>query len=149
MTLATASPNRSRLSHPICVTRRDHDRLTTIVRDALITGSERRLYLVALLEELARATVVPSEDVPPDTVTMNSIVRVRDLDTGEVDAYHLVYPSFADAMNDRVSILAPIGTALLGCSAGDVVEWPVPSGTVRLRIEAVEFQPEREGRYDV
>jgi regulator of nucleoside diphosphate kinase len=72
---------------------------------------------------------------------------LRDLDDGETFEYTLVYPRDANAAEGRVSILAPIGTAILGCKAGDVVEWPVPAGTARLRIEDVVFQPERAGDF--
>ena len=75
--------------------------------------------------------------MPEDVVTMNSTVRVRDLETGEVDTYTLVYPHEADIEENKLSVLAPVGTALLGYRAGDVVEWPVPAGITRFRVEEV------------
>jgi hypothetical protein len=72
---------------------------------------------------------------------MNATVRLRDLKTGAEETYTLVYPDEADIEANRLSILAPIGTALLGYRAGDVVEWPVPAGITRFRIEEVLFQP--------
>ncbi len=134
---------------PILITAIDRQRLEAIVRDAVASGSHRRDYLMALHRELARATVVDPAEIPNDIVTMNSAVRVRDLGTGEEETYTLVYPSFADSSNNCLSILAPIGTAILGCRVGEVVEWKVPSGVVQLKIEAVEFQPERAGRFDL
>ena len=72
---------------------------------------------------------------------MNSTVRLRDLETGEEETYTLVYPDEADIGENKLSVLAPVGTALLGYRAGDVVEWPVPAGVRRFRIEEVVSQP--------
>jgi regulator of nucleoside diphosphate kinase len=84
--------------------------------------------------------VVPRAELPPDVVTMNATVRLRDLETGEEETYTLVYPADADIAENKLSVLAPVGTALLGYRAGDVVEWPVPAGVSRFRIEEV-LQP--------
>ena len=81
--------------------------------------------------------------LPPDVVTMGSTVRLRDLETGEEETYTLVYPDEADIEANRLSVLAPVGTALLGYRAGDVVEWPVPAGVRRFRIEEVVSRPRR------
>ena len=85
------------------------------------------------------------EAVPPHVVTLGSRVRLRDLDTGDVGEYTLVLPGRADFRAGRVSVLAPVGTALLGQQEDDVVEWVVPAGRKRFRIEAVMYQPERAG----
>jgi regulator of nucleoside diphosphate kinase len=98
-------------------------------------------YLAALAGELRRARVVPRAEIPRDVVTMNSTVRLRDLETEEDETYTLVYPDDADIEANKISVLAPVGTALLGYRAGDVVEWPVPAGVARLRVEEVIFQP--------
>jgi regulator of nucleoside diphosphate kinase len=73
---------------------------------------------------------------------MHSMVRVVDLDTGARKVYTLVFPAEADIEKNRISVLAPIGTALIGYRAGDRVEWRTPGGTKRLQIEKVLFQPE-------
>jgi regulator of nucleoside diphosphate kinase len=93
---------------------------------------------------LIRARVVPADEVPPDVVTMHSVVSLRDLDAGETEEYELVYPADADVANSRISVLAPIGTAVIGYRLGDVIEWPVPAGLRRLSVEGV-VQPERAG----
>ncbi|HZU34472.1 MAG TPA: nucleoside diphosphate kinase regulator [Gemmataceae bacterium] len=108
-------------------------------QDASVLGE----YLDALAGELKRARIVPRADVPPDVITMNSVVRLRDLETGEIEEYELVYPAEADLAQGRISILAPVGTAILGYRLGDVIEWPVPAGLRRLRVEEVLYQPER------
>jgi regulator of nucleoside diphosphate kinase len=100
----------------------------------------------ALGEELDRAEVVPSTDIPNDVVTMHSEVRVTDLTVGEERTLTLVHPIEADSTRGRISILAPIATALLGYRLGDAVEWRVPGGVRRLRIHAILHQPEAAER---
>jgi regulator of nucleoside diphosphate kinase len=119
----------------------DRTRLEALLRRASTRDLSGSQYLVALAGELRRARVVPRSQIPRDVVTMNSTVRLRDLETDDEETYTLVYPEEADIEADRLSVLAPIGTALLGYRAGDVVEWPVPAGVSRFRIEEVLFQP--------
>jgi regulator of nucleoside diphosphate kinase len=119
----------------------DRARLDALVRRAAGQESPGGQYLAALAGELRRARVVPRSQIPPDVVTMNATVRLRDLETGEAETYTLVYPDEADIEADRLSVLAPVGTALLGYRAGDVVEWPVPAGVRRFRVEAVLSRP--------
>ena len=119
----------------------DRARLDALLRRAIDHDTQQTAYLAALAGELRRARVVPRSEIPPDVVTMNSTVRLRDLGTGEEETYTLVYPADADIEENRLSVLAPVGTALLGYRAGDVVEWPVPAGVSRFRIEEVLFQP--------
>lgn len=92
--------------------------------------------------ELARASTVPSAHVPVDVVTMNSRVVFED-ETGARREVLLVYPPAADGSRDRVSVLSPVGTALLGLVVGETIDWPIGDGaTRRLRIIAVLYQPE-------
>ena len=98
--------------------------------------------MARLREELERATIVRSGDVPAGVITLNSRARIADVDTGTVAEYTLVLPLHADIGQGRVSVLAPVGTALLGQQEGDVVEWTVPAGRKRFRVEAVLYQPE-------
>lgn len=97
-----------------------------------------------LEDELARASLVEPRAVPRDVVTMNSRVQVRDLDSNQTQVYTLSWPNEADAGSGRINVLAPLGMALLGCRAGQTLEWPVPGGRRRLQIEDVPFQPESE-----
>ncbi|MFB3819624.1 MAG: nucleoside diphosphate kinase regulator [Candidatus Methylomirabilales bacterium] len=99
-------------------------------------------YLQALEAELERAHIVPAAEIPADVVTMHSRVQVTDLDGGTTRNLTLVFPAEADAAQGKISVLAPLGTALLGSRAGDTVEWPVPGGRRRFRIEAVLHQPD-------
>jgi len=101
-----------------------------------------------LIDELDRANVVDPRDVPADVVTMDSKVQLRDLDSGEKLTFTLVFPLNADFSQRKVSVLAPIGSAVLGYREGSVVEWDVPSGRRRLKIEKVLYQPEAAGDLD-
>ncbi len=108
-------------------------------------GNQNGAALARLREELDVAVIVRANEIPPDVVTLNSRVRVRDLDTGAVAEYTLVLPSKADIAQGKVSVLAPVGTALLGQQVQDVVEWAVPAGRRRLSVDAVLYQPESSG----
>jgi regulator of nucleoside diphosphate kinase len=110
-------------------------------------GSQDRKDLAPLIDDLTWAEVVPPRDVPPDVVTMNSKVVLRDLATAEEMTYVLVFPGDVDVEAGAISVLAPVGTAILGYAKGDTVEWTVPSGTRRLRIEDILYQPEAAGDY--
>jgi regulator of nucleoside diphosphate kinase len=129
----------------IFVTDNDRKRLESLLASEVADAIGPKDHLRGLREELLRAHTVSSAGIPPDVITMNSTVRLRDLDTDEVETYTLVYPRNADIWSDKLSILAPIGTAILGYRVGDVVSWPVPGGTRRLTVEEVLFQPERDG----
>lgn len=134
------------MSRPqILLTVEDYNRLRALLTSRVaqyVSGSER---LAELRTELQRARVVESGAVPADVVTMNSIITFRDLDTDEQETYMLVYPGDADISKGRLSVLAPIGTAILGFRVGDEVRWGVPAGWRKLRIETLVYQPERGG----
>jgi regulator of nucleoside diphosphate kinase len=115
----------------------DRAKLDSLLRVMAARPDQETGYRVSLAGELRRARVVPRSQLPPDVVTMNSTVRLRDLETGEAETYILVYPADADIGENKLSVLAPVGTALLGYRAGDVVEWPVPAGVSRFLIEVV------------
>ncbi|MBN1442582.1 MAG: nucleoside diphosphate kinase regulator [Planctomycetes bacterium] len=131
----------------IYITEFDKARLEELIGVAQEFGRPLRQDLQSLAEELARAKVVKSEQVRPDVVTMNSKVVLRDVDTSEEMTYVLVFPKNADIDAGAISILAPIGTAILGYAKGDVIEWPVPAGVRRIRIEEILYQPEAAGDY--
>ncbi|MFO7579373.1 nucleoside diphosphate kinase regulator [Nitrosomonas halophila] len=102
----------------------------------------------SLEDELARAEVVDPEAMPPTVVTMNSTVKFSVESSSKQFCLTLVYPKDVDASGDKISILAPVGSALLGLSQGDEIEWPKPGGgALRVRIEEVIYQPERAGEY--
>ena len=123
----------------------DADRLERLI-DSLPDGSFPGKE--DLEAELERAEVVDPKEVPPTVVTMNSTVRFGVESTAEEFCLTLVYPKDVDASGETISILAPVGSALLGLSQGDEIEWPKPGGGVlRVRIKEVTYQPERAGEY--
>lgn len=129
----------------IQVTQGDMEKLMALLASRLKSPTRDREHLEMLAQELDRAEIVRSRDIPADTVTMHSNVRVRDLDTGGESTYTLVFPSDADIAKGKISILAPIATALLGYREGDEIEWPTPGGRRRLNVIRVLYQPEAAG----
>ena len=131
----------------ITVTSKDAARLETLLETLPADGFPGRKDLE---EELYRANVVAPEEVPPSVVTMNSTVRFAMLPSGTERRLKLVYPGKSDASEDSISILAPVGSALLGLAEGDDIHWPNPNGgTLHLVVQEVEDQPERAGHYDL
>jgi len=127
----------------ITITRLDLQRLERLLDNLEEFGPGAE----ALEKELARAKVVALNKVPAGVVTMNSRVYCRDENSGKEYHLTLVYPEDAGA-DGTVSILAPVGSALLGLSVGQHIDWPAPGGkTLRLILLAVEYQPEAAGAY--
>ncbi len=135
------------LMRQIHVTDFDMQRLRQLLEGTKAWNERDRNYLEHLEEELDRAVVVPSREIPANVVTMNSEVRVKDMDTGKEMTFRLVFPGEADYERGKLSILAPIGTALIGYRAGDTVRWTVPAGVRRLHILEVLYQPEAAGDF--
>jgi regulator of nucleoside diphosphate kinase len=104
-------------------------------------------HLHELESELERAVLVARDEIPVDVVTMDSVVSVLDLRSGERREYTLVYPAEANLVAGRISVLAPLGTALLGYREGDELEWLMPGGLRWLRIEKVRRSHENTVRH--
>ena len=136
-------------SRDIYITEYDLKRLKELVQVGISFAERDRESLEQLQGELNRAHIVEPTAVPGDVVTMNSRVRFKDLDTNQDKVYTLVFPSEAKLEQQKISVLAPIGTAILGHRAGDTVEWRVPGGIKRVRIEEILYQPEAEGQYSL
>lgn len=102
-----------------------------------------------LSREIDRAIVVPSREIPADVVTMNSRVKITDLEDGEQSVYTLVFPSDADIEKNKLSVLAPLGLALAGRRTGSTIEWKTPGGVACFRIDEIEYQPESAGVYPI
>jgi regulator of nucleoside diphosphate kinase len=129
----------------IVVTETDLRRLSQMLTSEFAAAVVPGRYLNDLRMELERAEVVSADEVPEDVVTMDSTVILRDLDTGEQETFTLVHPQRANIAENKLSVLAPVGTAILGFRVGDMVRWKVPDGYRRLLIEEVLYQPERAG----
>ncbi len=122
---------------------RDESGLIKEVRKIKNSRSDAEWARIEELEaELNRAIIVDADKIPPDIVTMNSKAYLRDMDTGKDEFYQLVYPEDADIEQNKISILAPIGTAILGYKVGDIIEWKVPAGLRKLKIKKILYQPE-------
>ena len=118
---------------------------------SLIEGSKLRDVRDAgraemLEQHLDEADVLPATHIGPDVVTMNSEVLVTDTGSGEAFSFDIVFPRSADVSEGRISVLEPLGMAVLGRSVGDRITWDVPGGMRTLLIEDVIYQPERSVR---
>ncbi len=132
----------------IYITELDRQRLEKLIEIASQRDDAlNREYLRKLEHELDTAETVAPAKVPADVITMRSKVRLRDLNSGEEMIYTLVFPTEADSGNGKISVLAPIGTAMLGYRVGNVIEWQVPSGLRRIKVEEILYQPEAAGDY--
>jgi regulator of nucleoside diphosphate kinase len=127
---------------PLLLSRLDSERIEALLEQPIAHGIDTQ----ALQAELARAEIVEPAQMPGDVITMNSTARFRDESTGDERELTLVYPRDVDGSPDKVSILAPVGSALLGLRIGATIEWPVPGGrTIQLRVLSIQYQPEAAG----
>ena len=133
------------MNRTIYITQADMNRLRSLMQ----TMTSGREDLQKLRTELDQAQVLAPVDIPPDVITMNSKAQLRDLEDGELMTYTLVFPAKANVDEGLISVLAPVGTAMLGHRVGDEFEWHVPAGPIRLRVEKVLYQPEAAGHFNL
>ena len=131
----------------IYITEFDKHRLSELIDELHRIGYANRDALRRLEGELGRAQIVAPTEVPPDVITMNSKARLYDLEFEEAMTVTLVFPEDADPTQDKVSVLAPIGMAMLGYRVGDTFEWEVPEGVSRLKVLEILYQPDAAGDY--
>ena len=135
----------SGLPPSIIVSSRDLARLEALLDSPVLS---RHPAALALMDELNRAEILPPEQIPADVVTMHSRVECEDVASGEDHVLTLVYPNEADVERGRVSVLAPVGSALLGLSVGQTIDWQAPGGrSLKLRVKSVRYQPEAAGDF--
>jgi regulator of nucleoside diphosphate kinase len=127
---------------PIIMTATDHEELSLAIAATGKLSERGRSEMRALESELARAEIVAPDELPPDVITMNSSLELLDRDTKERMEFTLVFPIDANIEDGKISVLAPLGTAMIGYRVGDEFEWVVPYGLRRLKVTAVRFQPE-------
>jgi len=130
----------------VVITDADFDRLRHLVDSPRYRGVQSSA-MATLKEELGRGRIVAPNSVPKGIVTMRSQIKVRDMKSDETQTYTLVYPEEADINEDKLSVLAPLGRALLGSKVGQVVEFDAPGGTRKLKVEKILYQPEAAGDY--
>jgi len=129
----------------IYITECDFKKLNNLLETIETSAAKDRVFIEQLRKEIERAQVVSADRISGNIVTINSEVLLQDMSTREEFACRVVFPSDADVDSGRISVLAPVGTALLGYKAGDIVSWKVPSGIRKLKIKEVLYQPESEG----
>ena len=131
----------------IFITEFDLERLEDLIGKFRAKTSRDTRNLDELEQELETAEVVSPKGIPPDVITMNSRVRLEDIDTGQAMEYTLTFPADADVETGKISVLAPIGTAMIGYRAGDRISWAVPGGEKNLLVKEILYQPEAAGDY--
>ncbi|MBA9076027.1 MULTISPECIES: nucleoside diphosphate kinase regulator [Rufibacter] len=129
----------------IYLTEKDHERLHQLVQHQRTVGAPQTVE--NLCQTLRLAHLIPSEEVPEDVVTMNSLVRLKEKKSGTVMELTLVYPKDADMNARKISVLAPVGAAILGKKVNQEVECAVASRTLAYRVEEVIYQPEAAGDF--
>ena len=123
---------------PIYISEKDAHRLRALSQSIrLIKDNDHRANMQRLARELERAHIVPESELPEDVISMNSTAELEDIESGDVFTYTLVFPEFSDPGQGRISIMAPMGIAMLGYRAGDEFEWQMPGGMMRLRVRRV------------
>jgi len=132
----------------IYITSQDKQRLQDLLAETAASGPRQQGDWEALADELRRSVIVDPKKIPSDVITMNSRAELRDLDTEETVVFTLVFPWEADVDLGKISILAPIGSGMLGYRVGDEFEWKVPEGVRRMKVMKVYYQPEAAGDFD-
>jgi regulator of nucleoside diphosphate kinase len=136
------------MAKTIVITEADRARLSQVLDVSHSFGDDKMgQCLRELNSDLEKAEIVDASAVPQDIVTMNSRVILRDLASNEEEEWVLSFPQNADIFENRLSVLAPMGIALLGTSPGDTIEWDTPKGTARAEVVKISYQPEASGDY--
>ena len=137
-------------NNEILITKYDYGRIMILIDHMRNTFSkEQKENAVKLNQELQRAHKVSSMEIPADYVTMNSIFEIKEKEEIESRIFNLVFPDEANSEQDRISILSPIGTAVIGCRVGNVINWNVPGVLKKFVIINMIYQPEAAGNYNL
>lgn len=133
----------------IIINRLDYARIKKSISDAKQFRSINETEAEKLLGELNSAEIVEPTAIPSDVVTMNTIVKLSFLNNDKQVQFQIVYPDKANLKENKISIFSPIATALIGYKVKDEIEWIVPAGLTKLRIDEIIYQPEAAGDYDL
>jgi regulator of nucleoside diphosphate kinase len=128
------------MSRKIYITETDKKKLQKLINEAIQDNIQNEELMSDLIRELDRADVVSKAELPRDVITMDS--RVLLVLDGSEEEIALVYPHESDVSDNKISVLSPIGTAILGYREGDTIEWKVPSGVTTIKVKKVLYQPE-------
>ncbi len=129
----------------IYITKTDEKKLKDLIWESQNSEYRGSDYLKMLAGEVEKAQVVEPHKIPSDVITMNSTAHLIDQESDDEMIYTLVFPEEADVSQGKISVLAPIGTAMLGYRVGDIFEWDTPGGKRKIRVVKVLFQPESSG----
>ena len=127
----------------------DYARIKKCISDAKLFKSVSSAEAEKLLKELNDAQIVEPEAIPANVVTMNSIVKLSFLNNNKQIQFQIVYPENANIKENKISIFSPIATALIGYKTGDDIEWIVPAGLTKIRIDEIIYQPEAAGDFNL
>ncbi|MCB0848555.1 MAG: nucleoside diphosphate kinase regulator, partial [Bacteroidetes bacterium] len=133
----------------IIINRLDYARIKKSINDAKQFRSISNDEAEKLLKELDSAKIVEPEAIPSNVVTMNSIVKLSFQNNNKQIQFQIVYPEQANVKENKISIFSPIATALIGYKVNDEIEWIVPAGLTKIRIDEIIYQPEAAGDYDL
>lgn len=133
----------------LLINRLDYARIKRSIVEAQEVRSISKAEAEKLMQELDAAEIVKPELIPANVVTMNSIVKVSFLNNNKQVQFQIVYPGHASLKEHKISIFSPIATALIGYKEGDEVEWIVPAGLTKIRIDEIVYQPEATGDYSL
>ncbi|HRV51626.1 MAG TPA: nucleoside diphosphate kinase regulator [Bacteroidia bacterium] len=133
----------------IIINRLDYSRIKKSINDAKQFRSISNDEAEKLLKELDSAKIVEPEAIPSNVVTMNSIVKLSFQNNNKQIQFQIVYPEQANVKENKISIFSPIATALIGYKVNDEIEWIVPAGLTKIRIDEIIYQPEAAGDYDL
>lgn len=133
----------------LIVNRLDYARIKKCISDARHFNSLSPANAQKLMSELDAAKIVEPEAVPANVVTMNSIVKLSFLHNNKQNQFQIVYPEQANFSENKISIFSPIATALIGYKVNDEIEWIVPAGLTKIRIDEIIYQPEAAGDFNL
>lgn len=131
----------------IIVNRLDFQRILKQINEARQNKTIDAKEAEKLLNELNSATILDPRQIPGDVVTMNSVVKISFVDSGKQQEFKIVYPNESNFKEKKVSIFSPIATALIGFRVGDLIEWMVPAGLTKIKIDEIIYQPEASGDF--
>ena len=133
----------------IIISKQDSTRIHNAIRDAKLNNSIKKEDAEKLLAELHSAKIVPSEEIPQDVVTMNSIVKIHFENNTKFIQFQLVYPHLANIKENKISIFSSVASALIGYRVGDEIDWVIPAGMTKIIIDEIIYQPEAAGDFDL
>lgn len=133
----------------IIINRLDYARIKKCISDAKQFKSITSIEAENLLKELDSAKIMEPESIPSNVVTMNSIAKITFLSNNKQVQFQIVYPDQANLKENKISIFSPIATSLIGYKVNDEIEWIVPAGLTKIRIDEIIYQPEATGDYEL